>query len=147
VDRPAHPQAMQPSKPGSTRTAPPQLPPQFPFAGRYRAYVLFDATGLIYLLLGLLILRAVWALGDSAPAWQSVLAAYRSPAYLLFHAVSLAAVIFVGVRFFRLFPKAQPPRIGPAKPPPRPLIHAALYAVWAGVTILFAAVLAGGIFR
>ena len=147
MGRPAHPHAMQPPKPGRTRTAPPQLPPEFPFAGRYRAYVLFDATGIVYLLLGLVILRAIWALGNSAPAWQGVLSAYRSPGWVLFHAVSLAAVIFVGVRFFRLFPKAQLPHIGPVKPPPRPVIHAALYVAWVGVTVLFAAVLAGGIFR
>jgi fumarate reductase subunit C len=138
---------MQPARPGRTRTAPPQLPPQFPFAGRYRSYVLFDFTGFIYLLLGLFVLRAVWALGDSAPAWQHVLASHRSPAWLLFHAVALVAVVFVGVRFFRLFPKSQPPHIGPAKPPPRPVIHAALYVAWVAVALLFSAVLAGGIFR
>jgi len=60
--------------------------------------------------------------------------------------VALASVLFVGVRFFRLFPKAQPPRIGPAKPPPGPVIHGMLYAVWIGVTVVFAAILAGGLF-
>jgi len=46
--RPSHPHAMQPKKPGSTRTAAPQMPPKFPMSGRYRAYTLFDWTGLIY---------------------------------------------------------------------------------------------------
>jgi fumarate reductase subunit C len=59
--------------------------------------------------------------------------------------VAFAAVIFVGVRFFSLFPKAQPPRIGPAKPPPRPVLHAMLIAVWIGVTLLFALILSGGL--
>ena len=37
-------------------------------------------------------------------------------------------------------------RIGPLKPPPRPLIHAGLYAAWIGITVLFSAILAGGLF-
>ena len=62
MSRLAHPHAMAPAKPGPTRTAPPRMPPEFPLRGRYRAYTLFDASGAIYLLLGLLALRLVWAL-------------------------------------------------------------------------------------
>ena len=145
--RAAHPEAMAPSKPGRTRTAPPQMPPQFPMQGRYRAYTLFDSTGLVYLLLGFLVLRAVRAPGEGEAAWQAVLASYANPVYLAFHLLALGSVLFVGVRFFSLFPKAQPPRIGPAKPPPRPVIHGMLYAAWIGVSVLFVAILAGGIFR
>ncbi|MND05151.1 hypothetical protein D3C83_257690 [compost metagenome] len=64
----------------------------------------------------------------------------------MWNLLALACVIGVGVRFFRLFPKAQPPRIGPLKPPPRGLILAGLYAAWIGVTVLFGAILAGGLF-
>jgi fumarate reductase subunit C len=56
-------------------------------------------------------------------------------------------VIFVGVRFFSLFPKAQPAKIGPAKPPPRAILHAMLYAAWVVVSGGLALVMAGGIFR
>jgi fumarate reductase subunit C len=143
---PAHPEAMAPARPGPTRTAPPRRPAQFPFQGRYLAYVLFDATGIIYLLVGLLALRAVWALGSGEAAWRAVMQAWGHPLYVAFNALALLSVVFVGVRFFRLFPKAQPPRIGPAKPPPQPVILGALYAVWIAATLLFAAVLAGGIF-
>ena len=62
--RNAHPHAMAPSKPGRTRTAPPQLPDKFPMGGRYLAYTLFDWTGLIYLLMGFMILADVWSLGS-----------------------------------------------------------------------------------
>ncbi len=137
---------MAPSKPGSTRTAPPRLPDQFPFAGRYRAYTLFDATGVIYLLLGFLALRVVWALGDGEAAWVAVLDSFQNPLYVAFHALALVSVVFVGVRFFRLFPRAQPPRIRPLRPPPDPVITAMLYGAWIGVTVLFSAVLAGGLF-
>ena len=137
---------MASAKPEPTRTAPPRRPPQFPFAGRYRAYTLFDATGVVYLLLGFLALRAGWALGDGEAAWTAVLESFRHPLYVAFHALALAGVIFVGVRFFRLVPKAQPPRIGPLRPPPAPVITAMLYTAWVGVTVLFAAILAGGLF-
>ena len=142
----AHPHAMGASKPGSTRTAPPRMPREFPLAGRYRAYTLFDATGLVYLLLGLLALRLVRALGAGPEAWDAALASFRHPLYLAFHALALVAVVFVGVRFFSLFPKAQPPKVGPLAPPPAPLILAGLYAAWIGVTLALVAILAGGIF-
>lgn len=145
--RMAHPDAMKPHRSARTRTAPPVAPAQFPFGGRYLAYTLFGATGLLYLLLGFLALRAVWALGDGPAAWEGVLRDFANPLYVLFHAVSFVAVLFVGVRFFRLFPKAQPAKLGPAKPPPRPVIHAALYVVWIAVAGAFALVLAGGVFR
>ena len=60
--------------------------------------------------------------------------------------IALVGVIFVGVRFFSFFPKSQPPRIGPAKPPPRQVLLGMLYAAWIGVAGALSVVLAGGIF-
>ena len=142
----AHPEAMAPTRPGSTRVAPPQLPARFPFGGRYLAYTLFGATGLLYLLVGLVVLRVVWALGDGPGAWRRVMATFEQPGYIAFHLLTLAAVIFVAVRFFWLFPKSQPPRLGPFRPPPRPVIHAMLHAAWLGTTALMSAILAGWLF-
>ncbi len=142
----AHPEAMQPARPGSTRTAPPQTARGWYAQPRMRRYLLFDATGLVYLMLGFLVLRQVWALGTGESAWQQALSELAHPLYLGFHLLSLAAVVFVAVRFFALFPKAQPPRIGPAKPPPAPLIHAGLYAAWIGVSLVLGVILAGGLF-
>jgi len=147
VARPADPHAMAPAKPGPTRTAPPRMPREFPLQGRYRAYTIFDATGLIYLLLGLLALRFAWALGDGEAAWSAAMAGLRNPVYVLFHALALAAVVFVAVRFFGLFPKSQPPRIGPLRPPPQPVILGMLYAAWGAVSLLVTAILAGWILR
>jgi fumarate reductase subunit C len=138
---------MQPAKAGGTRTAPPQLPEKFPLGGRYRAYTLFSWTGIIYLLLGFEVLHVVRALATGEESWNSVMTSFQNPIYLAFHALALASVVFVGVRFFSCFPKAQPPRIGPAKPPPKPVILAGLYAAWIGVTVVFSVVLAGGLFR
>jgi len=140
--RPADPHAMTPSKPGRTRTAPPQLPDDFWTRPRMRTYLLFDATGIVYLLVGLVALRVAWAL-QSAEAWNALQRSFANPGYVVFHLIALASALFVGVRFFRLFPKAQPAHLGPAKPPPRPVLHAMLYAAWGGVTLVLLAVLGG----
>ncbi len=137
---------MAPSAPGRTRTAPPQLPDQFPFEGRYLAYTLFDSTGILYLVLGFLVLGSVWALGSGEAAWNHVQATYTNVTYVVFHGIALAGVIFVGVRFFSFFPKSQPPRIGPAKPPPQKVLLAMLYAAWIGVGGGLTVILAGGVF-
>lgn len=142
----AHPHAMAPSKPGPTRTAPPQMPASWWSHPRIRTYLLFDVTGIVYLLLGLVALRVVWALGAGPEVWDATIASLSNPLYIAFHVLGLVSVIFVGVRFFRLFPKSQPPRIGPAKPPPQLVILAGLYAAWIGLTLIFAFILAGGIF-
>jgi fumarate reductase subunit C len=146
MSRSAHPHAMAPSKPGSTRTAPPQLPDRFPFGGRYLAYTLFDLTGILYLLLGLLVLCAVWCLGSGEAVWNGALERHRNIFYLGFHAIALVGLIFVGIRFFGFCPKAQPPRVGPVKPPPKSVILAGLYGLWIGVTAFMTIVLAGGVF-
>jgi fumarate reductase subunit C len=138
---------MGASKPGSTRTAPPRMPRQFPMQGRYRAYTLFDATGAVYLLLGLLALRLAWALGDGPVAWNAAMEGFRNPLYLAFHALAFVSVVFVAVRFFRLFPKSQPAQIGPLRPPPGPVITALLYTGWIIVSLAMTVVLAGGVFR
>ena len=142
----AHPKAMSPSTPGSTRTAPPQTAKGWYSQPRMRTYLLFDATGLVYLLVGTVVLRLVWALGSGQQQYEALLTQFSHPLYIAFHALTLAAVVFVAVRFFRLFPKAQPPRLGPAKPPPGPVIAAMLYAGWLGATVVLGTILAGVIF-
>jgi fumarate reductase subunit C len=143
---PAHPHAMAPKKPGRTRTAPPQMPTSWWSAPRIRTYLLFDMTGFVYLLAGFVALRVVWSLGEGPQVWNETLSSLTHPLYVAFHVLALASVIFVGVRFFRLFPKAQPPAIGPLKPPPAAVIHAGLYVAWISIAVLFSLILAGVIF-
>ena len=143
---PAHPEAMAPPVPGRTRTAPPQMPSTWWSAPRIRTYLLFDATGIIYFLVAFQAIRLVRALGEGEVAWNRTLDSLSNPIYVLFHVLCLVSVVFVAVRFFRLFPKAQPPAIGPAKPPPGPVIHGMLYAVWGAITLGLGLVLAGVIF-
>jgi fumarate reductase subunit C len=143
---PAHPHAMAPPKPGRTRTAPPQMPSTWWSAPRIRTYLLFDATGVIYFLVAFVAIRMIRALAEGPMAWQTAMASLEHPLYIAFHVLSLVSVIFVAVRFFRLFPKAQPPAIGPLKPPPGQVIHAMLYAIWLGLTAVISLALAGVIF-
>jgi fumarate reductase subunit C len=133
---------MTPHRPGSTRTAAPQVPDDFWTRRRMLTYLLFDATGLPYMLVGLLALRVAFAL-RSPEAWARLMQEFSHPLYVAFHLLALVCVLFVGVRFFRLFPKAQPAHIGPAKPPPRPLILVGLYAAWLGLTLALLVVLGG----
>ena len=141
----AHPEAMSPSKPGRTRTAPPEMPSSWWSASRIRTYLLFDATGFIYFLLAFLGIEIVWALGDGPDQWQQVMSSFTNPIYIAFHALAFASVIFVGVRFFSLFPKAQPRDTG-LPMPPLAAIKGVLYVIWIGLTVALTLVLAGGIF-
>lgn len=141
----AHPEAMSPPKPGRTRTAPPEMPSSWWRASRIRNYLLFDATGIIYFLLAFLGIEIVWALGSGPEAYEQVMGMLTSPAFIAFHAFSFVCVVYVGVRFFSLFPKAQPRDTG-LPMPPLGAIKGLLYVIWIGLTVILSAVLAGGIF-
>ncbi|MAG30093.1 MAG: hypothetical protein CL908_04265 [Deltaproteobacteria bacterium] len=147
---PAHPEAMAPPKPGRTRTAPPQMPSTWWKTSRIRTYLLFDATGFVYFLIAFLAISLIGDLAASSSAntqpWDAAMARLQNPLYIAFHLLCLVSVIFVAVRFFRLFPKAQPPSIGPIKPPPGSVIHATLYVIWIGITLVMSLALAGVIF-
>ena len=136
---------MAPPQPGRTRTAPPEIPGSWWYAPRIRNYLLFDATGVIYFLVAFVAMRIIWALGSGPEHWDKAMEDLSNPFYLVFHAVALASVIFVAIRLFNLFPKAQPRDTG-LPMPPNPVIKALLYVTWLVVTVAFATVLSGGIF-
>lgn len=142
---PAHRDAMAPPQPGRTRTAPPEMPRSWWWAPRIRNYLLFDATGLIYFLVAFVAIRIIWALGSGPDSWDKAIADLSNPLYIVFHAVALASVVFVGIRLFSLFPKAQPRDTG-VPMPPNPVIKALLYVAWFAVTFAFVVVLSGGAF-
>ncbi len=139
---PAHPNAMAPPSPGRTRTAPPQTPATWWSSARIRTELLFDATGILYFLVAFVAIGMIRALAAGKEAWKAAMTSLENPIYIAFHVLCLAAVIFVAVRFFRLFPKAQPPDM---PVPPRPIIHATLYVAWIGITVGLTAILAGAI--
>ena len=141
----SHPNAMTPKTPGPTRTAAPMNPASWPTSPRMKAYARFGMTGWIYLVASVLAIEVVWALGGGPGAWGDMQSLLAHPISIGLHVICLVSVIYVLVRFFALFPKAQPARIGPAKPPPPALLHGMLYVAWIGITIALAFVLAGGL--
>lgn len=142
--RMSHPQAMQPSTPGATRTAAAHMPDKFPSAGRYRSYIAFGATSFFYLAMGLLVLRVTWALGSGRSAWMALQESLRNPLYLTFHAVALVVFVWAGWRFLiKLSPKAQPKKVGPLRPPPAEMVPFAAGAAWLVATAIVLIVLWG----
>ncbi|MCH2185000.1 hypothetical protein MK280_03940 [Myxococcota bacterium] len=142
----AHPEAMAPRKKGPTRTAPPMMPSSWWSAPRIRIYLLFGATGLVYLMAGFLILRLAWALGSNPVAWQSAFAGLSNPLYVLFHFIVLISVLGVGIRaFVRMMPKMQL-RGGPLPVLPPAVVRGAICGLWAGITLFMVLVLSGAIF-
>ncbi len=139
--------SMKAQAPAPTRTALPAMPNHFPFRGRYLGYILFGSCGFFLLVVGLLILRAVWVLGSGdAAAWQElVFEDFANPIYLAFHALALIAVVWFALRFFRLFPKTQPPKIGPFPRPPDAFFAVALHGALIGATIVLGLLLWGAI--
>lgn len=137
--------AMKPAQPGPTRTAPPRMPDQFPGRGNYLGYVAFGMCGFVLYAVSFLLLRAVWALGTSERAWVSLMEEFTNPIYILFHVFALVALTWFALRFFRLFPKTQPPRIGPFKRPPDAFFAVALNGGFIAVSALVVAVLWGAV--
>jgi fumarate reductase subunit C len=144
--RPANPNAMAPRIAGKTRTAPPMQPASWKTSPRMKAYSRFGMTGWIYLLASVSAIEIVFALGSGPEAYSKAQALLENPLVILFHLICLISVCYVLVIFFGLFPKAQPARIGPLKPPPQPVLKAALYGAWFGITAVLSVILAGGIF-
>jgi len=142
----AHPNSMAPKTPGPTRTAPPMQPSSWKTSVRMKQYSRFGMTGWIYILASLSAIEVVYALGSGPEAYAEMQSLLQNPLVVLFHAFTLFSVGYVLVRFFQLFPKAQPARIGPLKPPPEGVLMAMLYVAWIGITVAMSAVLAGGIF-
>lgn len=141
----AHPEAMTPRKKGPTRTAPPMMPGTWWSAPRIRVYLLFGATGFVYLLMGFLVLRLAWALGRGPVAWEAALSSLANPLYILFHLIVLVSLIGVGVRAFgKMMPKMQP-RGGPLPVLPPGAVRGVIYGAWAVVTLFMVLVLSGGI--
>jgi fumarate reductase subunit C len=137
--------AMRPKAPSRTRTADPRPPDQFWTRGNYLGYVAFGSTGVLMILVALGILRAANALGRGEAAWNALMESYSHPLYLWFHAFALAVLTWFALRFFRVFPKTQPPTIGPLRRPPLGLIKVALNGGFVLVSLALALVLGGAL--
>jgi len=139
----AHPEAMSPRRKGATRTAPPQMPASWWSAPRIRTYLLFGATGFVYLLMGLLVLRLVWALGKGPDAWEAALASLSNPLYVLFHLLVFVSLVFVGTRAFGKMMTKMQPRGGPLPVLPANAVRAVIFGAWGAITLFLVLVLSG----
>lgn len=138
--------AMKPSRPGRTRVADPALPPNYWTRGNYLPYVAFGSCGIALFAVGFGILRLVWVLGDGDPArWNAILASYAHPLMLALHAFLLVAITWFAFRFFRLFPKTQPTKLGPFPRPPDVVFLLGLAGAFTVATVLAALVLGGAL--
>jgi fumarate reductase subunit C len=137
--------AMQPSRPGPTRTAPPRAPDGFPGAERYRGYIAFGLGGFFLFSVSWLVLRAVWAVGNGEADWNRLQAGFQNPLYVIFHALAFLWLSWFILRLFRLFPKTQPRRVGPLVRPPDALLVAGMSGAFVVVTLVLAAILSGAL--
>jgi hypothetical protein len=136
--------AMRPEHPGRTRTADPKLPDLYWTRGRYLPYIAFGSCGFLILAVAFGVLHTVWVLGQHDPvAWQAHLARYARLPYLLIHAFALVALTWFGFRFFGLFPKTQPARIGPFPRPPELFFSLALNGAFVVASLVVMLVLGG----
>ena len=135
--------AMKPTKSGATRTAPPNPPAGLPTGSRFRGYIAFGFGGFFLMTVSLLMLRAVWALGNGEAAWDRVQASFQNPIYVIYHALAFLWLSWFVLRLFRLFPATQPKRIGPFQRPPDALMVAGLTGAFVVVMLVFAAILWG----
>lgn len=144
MSRMAHPAAMQPSRPGPTRTAAPHMPAKFPTGGRYLSYIAFGATSFVYLYAALMVLRVAWALGAGEEAWGRLLAGFANPIYVAFHAAVFVVLVWAGQRFLiKLAGKANPPKIGPLRRPPLSVFPPLMAVLWIGASLVALVVLWG----
>lgn len=137
--------AMKPSGEPPTRTADPTPPPHFPGRGNYLSYVMFGATGVLMWLGAFQVLHALRALGKGEAAWNAMLASFANPIYLLFHTFLLIGLTWFSLRFFKVFPKTQPPRFGPFARPPDTFFKVVLNGAFVVVSLAIALVLGGQI--
>jgi fumarate reductase subunit C len=137
--------AMKPSAPPLTRTADPRPPDHFPTRGNYLGYVAFGATGVLMWLGAFGVLRALRALGAGEEAWNAMQADLQHPLYIVFHAFLFVGLTWFALRFFRVFPKTQPPKMGPFPRPSDAFFAVALNGAFVVVTLAIALILGGAI--
>ncbi|MDD9801080.1 MAG: hypothetical protein OXU78_05190 [Deltaproteobacteria bacterium] len=137
--------AMASARPAPTPMAPPRPPDRFPAGPRYRSYLLFGMGSALMLPLGFELLCALWALASGDAAWREFQAGLRHPLRIAGHAVAGVWLTWVALRFFRLFPKTQPFRLGPFRRPPDWLLVGGLYGVFAAASLALGLWLAGRI--
>ena len=137
--------SMRPKTPGATRVADPRPPDGFPSSGNYLPYLLFGSCGAFLLLTGLIAIEFMWAIAGGEAKYDAFMARIHGGAYQAYFWIALVALIWFTVRFFRLFPKTQPFRMGPFKRPPDAVMLVGLLGAFVVLNLAVALIL-GGLF-
>jgi fumarate reductase subunit C len=117
---------------------------------RNRTYVLFGLGSLVVIAEAVVVLAGLWALGGGPESWERFLASLAPTVPRLLHVFALVVLIAYGLRFLRMFPKTQTPRMTlrglPERLRTRPslrVLGGALHLACLGVWLLVGCVLAG----
>jgi fumarate reductase subunit C len=117
---------------------------------RSRAYVLFGLGSIVVMAEAAVVMAGLWSLGGGPESWESFLVWLASTVPRVLHGFALVVLIAYGLRFMRMFPKTQTPRLLlPGVPerlrtrPPLHVLGTALHLACLGVWLLVGSVLAG----
>jgi fumarate reductase subunit C len=136
---------MRPKTLGATRTADPRPPDRFPFGGNYGPYLLFGSCGAFLLLTSILAIDFMWSLAGGQAKYDAYMQRIHETGYQVYFWLALVGLIWFTVRFFRLFPKTQPFRMGPFKRPPDAVMLLGLLGAFVVLNLAVATIL-GGLF-
>lgn len=145
--------AMRPSGPARTPTTWPARRDGWWWRHRRnRAYVLFGLGSLVVIAEAVVVLAGLWALGGGPESWEHFLARLAGPVPRSLHLLAFIALTVYAVRFVRLFPKTQTPRLNlPGVPerlrsrPPLGALAAALSAACLATWLLVSSLLGGAL--
>ena len=102
-------------------------------------YMAREATAVFVAAYALVLLVGLVRLAQGEVAWNGWLAAMKSPASVLFHAVTFATFVYHTWSWFRIMPKTMPPIfIGARRLPPHVITGAGLAAAFIACAAVFA---------
>jgi fumarate reductase subunit C len=102
---------------------------------RYVRYLVREFSCLFIGAWTILAVVGLMRLSEGPAAWESFLAALRSPLSVVFHVVALCFAVYHSLTWFNLTPKALPVQMG-GEFVPGGVIAGAHYAAWAIVTLV-----------
>ena len=102
---------------------------------RYVRYMLREISSAFFAAYILMLIVGLLRLGQGPAAYESYLAAVRSPAGVAFSLITFVFAVYHSATWFRVTPKAMPLRIGGKAVPPV-MIVAAHWLGWAVASLL-----------
>jgi fumarate reductase subunit C len=107
-------------------------------------YTLRELTAAFVLIQALILLAGLAALVAGPEAWAGFLDLLANPLMIALHVVLLVAAVYNSITWFLVAPKAMPPIFIGIRPVPDRVIVVAHLVVFAILSVLIVALLAGG---